>query len=119
MILRQSQKFLAALLALALLLAPIEFVYAHDGGGAQMSGEMAGHGHDMTAHDHQPSDSEDAAGQDCPGKGSCSDCVYCSPALSHLPQVTLDTPQTARLAASVPANYSIDLPVDIRPPRPL
>jgi hypothetical protein len=114
--LRQSQKIFAALLALALLLAPVEFVYAHDVEPGPMPMQ---HQHHAEADHAAAAQGVDSGAHACGSQGGCSLCVYCSPALSHAPQVGIDRPQAPRIAAAAPAYHGIDLPVDIRPPKTL
>jgi len=104
------------LLALMVLLAPLEFAVAHD-----MSQMMTGNEMVMQQHDDQQMNHSmaDGANQECSGQSTCNDCVYCSPALSVSTEITLDKPDAVLPQTIIISHYSIDLPVEFRPPRQL
>jgi len=110
------KKILSILLALAVLLAPLEFAVAHDMSQMNAGNEMA-----MQHHDDQPMDHAmaDSVKQECGGQSVCNDCVYCSPALSISVEIILDKLDTVLPEALFISHYSIDLPVEFRPPRQL
>lgn len=102
------------MLALAVLLAPLEFALAHDI--SNLASEP------MMAHQHVEADMNyhgidmDAAETECDGETACKDCVYCSPALNVSSRFQLDQLPCVQPVATASLRYSIDLPVDIRPP---
>ncbi len=111
--LHQGRKFICSLLALVLLLAPIEFVVAHD---AMMSTQQA----DQIEMQHHGMTMDDEATElDCDGQGVCSDCVYCSPALSLMILADVEKLVAEKLPTVISRQYSIDLPVAHRPPKQL
>ena len=125
MMLHRLKKTISLLLVLALMLVPLEFAFAHQGPvpagqmmQVPMEHNMAVYHHDAAAHDHQADNMKDHASQ-CDGKGLCKNCVYCSPALSSMVQIQLDKPALEQLVTFIVTEYSIDLPVDIRPPKQL
>lgn len=115
--LSNARKFICSLLALAVLLAPLEFAVAHDMSNSVQE-QMMAHHHADAGMDHHSMDM-DATESNCDGQELCNDCVYCSPALNISSHFQLDRPHGAQPVAVALPHYSIDLPVDIRPPRPL
>ncbi len=113
---RGIKKLMSFLLAVAVLLAPLEFAVAHD-----MS-QMASNSETVMQHDHPQMNQviDEASEQECDGQGICKNCVYCSPALSISLEISIDKPDAVQsLQAIFVSHYSIDLPVDFRPPRQL
>ncbi len=108
------KKLLSFLLALAVLLAPLEFAVAHDMDQMKAASEMMQH-----VHQQQSQIVDDGSDQACGSQGSCTTCVYCSPALSVSAEITLDKPDSVLPQAVFISQYSIDLPVEFRPPRQL
>ena len=104
------------LVKLAVLLAPLEFAVAHDVSQTSTGNEMAMQHHDDQPMDHAMADSTD---KECAGQSVCNDCVYCSPALSISVEIILDKLDTVLPEALFISHYSIDLPVEFRPPRQL
>ncbi len=109
------KKLLSFLLALAVLLAPLEFAVAHDMGQMKAASEM------LMQHDHHQQSEvvDDGSDQTCGNQGGCTNCVYCSPALSVSAEIAIDKPDTVLSQAVFISQYSIDLPVEFRPPRQL
>jgi hypothetical protein len=112
---RGAKKLLSFFLALAVLLAPLEFAVAHE------MGQMTSESIMLMQHDHQSMSQVDDEGSahNCDGQGICKHCVYCSPALSISFDITLDSPAAMLPQPIFISHYSIDLPVDFRPPRQL
>lgn len=126
------KKLISLCLAVAVLLAPLEFSLAHEmvmqTAAHKAMGHHASHGqerpHDShhhagqhashDQHQQQPDDNSDG----CKSDGFCKTCVYCSPAISSTTQIQLDRPVVIPTAIVISA-YSIDLPLDLRPPKPL
>ena len=113
---RRINKFMSILLALAVLLAPLEFAVAHDLKQMPADSKMLVQHHDGQQMD-QAMDSN--ADQECDGQSVCHDCVYCSPALSVSVEIVVDKPAAVLAQTVVTSHYSIDLPVEFRPPRQL
>ena len=112
---RGVKKVMSFLLALAVLLAPLEFAVAHDMSAMAADSEMLMLHADQQM-DHAMADSDE---QKCDGQSSCNDCVYCSPALSITTEIALDKPISVQAQTIFVSLYSIDLPVEYRPPRQL
>ena len=118
----RGKKTVSFLLMLALLLAPLELVFAHQGDGAGSSAVQAlscrtSH---AAALDRHVISMDDQGGQcDGHGAGLCKHCVYCSPALSTATTLDIIQPSVTPSTTVVVSGYSIDLPTDIRPPRQL
>lgn len=110
---RGAKKLMSFLLALAVLLAPLEFAAAHDMDMMQADSEMA-----MQHEQYMDHSMADESGE-CDGQSSCNDCVYCSPAVSVAIAIMLDQPETIEPETELSTHSSIDLPVEYRPPRPL
>jgi len=110
------KKILSMFLALAVLLAPLEFAIAHDMNQMSIGNEMAMQHHDDQSMDHA---TLDIADQECGSQSLCNDCVYCSPALSVSADVTLEKLDSVLPQILLISRYSIDLPVEFRPPRQL
>ena len=113
---RGVKKLMSLLLALAVLFAPLEFAVAHDMSQMTADSEM------LMQHDHQQmSQVVDASSdQECDAQGVCKSCVYCSPAMSVSLEIPVDKPEAAQLSQAIfISHYSIDLPVEFRPPRQL
>ena len=108
---RGAQKLMRFLLALSVLLAPLEFAVAHDMSTMSADSEMI-----MQHMDHAMAD---VADHECDGQNTCNDCVYCSPALSTTTEIALDKLMTEQAQTLFISRYSIDLPVEYRPPRQL
>jgi len=112
---RGIKKLMSFLLAVAVLLAPLEFAVAHDMSQMTSNSEM------VMPHDHSQMNQvvDDASEQECDGQSICNDCVYCSPALSISAEITLYKPDTELPQTLFISHYCIDLPVEFRPPRQL
>ena len=110
---RGAQKLMRFLLALSVLLAPLEFAVAHDMSTMSADSEM------IMQHDdqHMGHAMADVADHECDGQSTCNDCVYCSPALSTTTEIVLDKLMTEQAQTLFISRYSIDLPVEYRPPR--
>ncbi len=121
--LSRAKKIICSLLALAVLLAPLEFAFAHNMTMTSQTQKQAMkqimvHNHADAGMDHHSMEM-DLSGSECDGQGACNDCVYCSPVLNVGSYLQLDKPDTPQPVAAAFPHYSIDLPVDIRPPRQL
>lgn len=117
--LHHGRKFIYSLLALVLLLAPIEFVIAHDAMmPVQQADQLGMQHHAESQHEHHAMD-DGATEHDCDGQGVCNDCVYCSPALNFMTQAEVDKPLALKLPVVTFTQFSINLPVAYRPPRQL
>lgn len=122
------KKLISLCLAVAVLLAPLEFSLAHESmmqaSASKEMGHPPGHGQELHPDCHHPSGHDQQQqqpgdnGEGCMGDGFCKTCVYCSPAISSTTRIQLDRPMVIPTAIVISA-YSIDLPLDLRPPKSL
>jgi hypothetical protein len=126
MILPRANKAISFLLALAVLLMPFELAFAHQADEASSAvmhtaAEQLSKQHQAASgFDRHVMSMSDHNGQcDGHGTGMCKHCVYCSPVVSATVILDIETPSVVPPANFVIADYSIDLPSYIRPPKQL
>lgn len=112
-----TQKLIHILLALIILLTPMQFVFAQDMDTASTLSSLA----DETSMHHQQmkhsmTNSMDIA---CDDDVTCTDCAYCSPALALSSLIILGKLPSAPQLLAVVSRTSIDLAVESRPPKQL
>jgi len=111
------KKLMSFFLVLTVLLAPLESVAAHEMGQVMVASKMA---MPQLGDQHTSHDMANSADQECDGQNVCNDCVYCAaPALGFRTEVTLDKPDAEPPQSIFISRYSIDQPVEFRPPRQL
>lgn len=113
--LSNAKKIICSWVALAVLLVPLEFAFAHDISNVAQE-MMAAHHHAEADMNHHNMD-VDVTESECGSQNLCSDCVYCSPALNVSNRLQLGRLPGVEPVATVSLHDSIDLPVDIRPPK--
>lgn len=107
------KKFICSWVVLAILLVPFQFAVASDV--SNLSQELMTT-HHPTESNHHTMDM-DVVEVECGGQNVCSDCVYCSPAINISNHFLLDKLLGAQPVVTVSVDYTIALPVDIRPPK--